>query len=174
MLQRCVLCGGLLCVQIFELLREKITGQKIIRRGSLFSSRRFSVDSSRHRRPSSISVTSSAVDDHRRVSLQDSIGQPSSSSMDEGGWRTPRSLTTLKEEAAESLPGESVHKKTSYDVAPTNFDYDDEVFVLPRIQVLDDNSRRPSILKFPPSERSPGEERRGSHHVQFTESKQPM
>lgn len=67
------------------------------------------------------------------------------------------------------MPWESADNKTSYDVARTYSDYDDEVFV-PRIHVLDE-SRRPSILKFPPSERSPGEERRGSHHVQFTESK---
>lgn len=154
-------------------MHEKITGQSIIRRGSMFSSRRFSVDpdSPRTRRISSLSVSSYAVEGtHRRISLQDassSLGNPSFSSMDDGSCRTPRPLETLQEEAGESMPRQNTDKKALYDVTRTSSDGDDDVFV-PRLLVPD--TRRPSILKFPPGERSPSDDKRGPHHVQFNES----
>ena len=80
----------------------------------------------------------------------------------------PQLLTPLTEEATESIPGESTHRKTSYDVAQASPKLDNEVFRSPRHQ---SDVRRPSILKLPLSSDSPPEERRGSHHrVQFTES----
>ena len=163
-------------VQIFELVREKYTGKRIIRRGSVFSSRRFSVDpdSSHTRRISSLTISSYAVDEtHRRMSMPEASPSPSrnpsSSSVDEGSWKmTPRPLTPLREEVAESMPGESDDKKASYDVTRASSDGDDEVFVPPHCPP---DSRRPSILKLLSSNRSP-ENKRALHHVQFNEAQQ--
>ena len=144
----CGRCGGPSCVQIYELVREKYTGRNIIRHGSTFSS---------GRAPQTEAVPSPA-------------GKASSSTLREGSSElTPQPPTALRE-AAESLPEESAHRKTSYDVAHTSSDCDDEVFV-PLCNMSE--TRRPSILKLLPSERSPGENKRGQHHVQFTESQPP-
>ena len=162
-------------VQIFELVREKYTGKRIIRHGSMFSSHWFSGDhgGDHSRRVSSQSSSSSSmVETHRRMPQTEastsSSGNPSSSSVDEGSWKmTPRPLTPLKEEAAESMPGESDDKKTSYDV--TQASSGGEEFFGPPHHLSD--SRRPSILKLLPSNRSP-ENKRALHHVQFNEAQQ--
>ena len=81
----------------------------------------------------------------------------------------PRPLTPLREEAAESMPGESADKKTSYDVAQASLNFDEDEVFMP--QYHRSEVRRPSILKNTPGSDSSPEERRGSqHHVQFTES----
>ena len=164
-------------MQIYELVRERYTGQNIIRRGSMFSSGR-DRDNDNARRVSSPSNSSySMAEVHRRGPQTEAVpspaGKASSSSLREGSSElTPQPPTALRE-AAESLPGESAHRKTSYDVAHTSSDCDDEVFV-PLCNLFNlSETRRPSILKLLPSERSPGENKRGQHHVQFTESQPP-
>ena len=170
----CGRCGEPSCVQIYELVREKYTGRNIIRHGSTFSSGR-DRDNDNARRVSSLSNSSySMAEVHRRAPQTEAVpspaGKASSSTLREGSSElTPQPPTALRE-AAESLPEESAHRKTSYDVAHTSSDCDDEVFV-PLCNMSE--TRRPSILKLLPSERSPGENKRGQHHVQFTESQPP-
>ena len=162
------------CMQIFELVREKYTGIRISRRGSMFSTQPLSVNSdSDHARPiSSLSISSNATEEaHQRMSLEDSLslsGQPSSSSLGESSMKlTPRPLTPLREEAAESMPGESAHRKTSYDVSKASPKFD-----VNKHKFDQSEGRRPSILKISPSINSSPEGKRALHHVQFTESQQ--
>lgn len=164
------------CVQIFELIREKYTGRRIVRHGSWFSSARVSNDHDNNhaRRVSSLSSSSySAVETHRHMpqTVVSTVlsRMPSSSSLGEGiTIANPRPPTPVPEEVAEGVPGESADKKTSYDVTCAS-PVCDEVFVPPCHL---SETRRPSILKLIPSTRSL-EDKRGLHHVQFTEAKHP-
>ena len=73
-----------------------------------------------------------------------------------------------QEEVAEgSMLGESADKKALLDVIRANSESDDGVLMPP----LSD-SRRPSILKFPPVK--PGLDKRIPHHVQFAESQEAI
>ena len=72
----------------------------------------------------------------------------------------------LRENAEESMPGESAYRRSSYDVVQASLTFNEDKRKFDRSEV-----RRPSILKLPPGINSSLEERRGSqHHVQFTES----
>ena len=154
-------------MQICELVHEKYTGKSIIRQTSRSSLQ--SLRGEPARPVSALSISSYPNEEnHQQRLLESSLSPlgPSSSSLVDGSVKmTSQTLTPLREEA-ESMPGESAHKKTSYDVVQASSKFDDDQHKFDRSEV-----RRPSILKLPPGINSSLEERRGSqHHVQFTES----
>ena len=157
------------CLQVFELICEKYTGRRIVRQGSIFSSGRFSGDHGNNhaRRVSSQSNSSSSGAETQRRMPQTSANTYSSSLGGSGSKMTPQPPIPLQEVVAEGRPGESAEKRTC-SVTCASPDCD-EVFVpLHHPSEI----RRPSILKLIPSTRLP-ENKRGLHHVQFTESKPP-
>ena len=161
---------NIICMQMYELVKEKYTGKSIVRRSSTSSLRWTSADfgGGQYNRFSSTSLLSSISLEEapRRRSLTGASPPPlghSSSSLGEGSGRvTSRPLTTLKEEDGESMPGETSDSVTlaSSDTA--------EVSMPPHHQT---ESRRRSILKAstsPSVNSQSNEDKRGVHHVQFT------
>ena len=159
--------GALSCVQVYELVREKVTGQRITRHGSIFRSSHFTSDHDNSRRVSAVSNSSYSTLEMNRQVPQTSAIPPSSSLGEKGSNMITQPPTLLLEEVAEGMPGESPDKKALHEVTRANSDDDDE-----RLLGHLSEPRRPSILKFPPIK--PALDKRIPHHVQFAESKEPM
>lgn len=157
---------------MYELVREKYTGKRIIRQGSTISMRWSTIgfDSRQDRRFSSISLLSNSNEEtpHRRSLTGASPPPPGHpfSFLEEGSGRViPRPLTTLREEEAEDMSRESAQRKTSDYVTRSNSEAAE--VSLPQQHLT--KSRRRSILKVSPSVScQPSEDKRGVHHVQFS------
>ena len=158
LLQHCMWCGhcgGSSCVQIYELVREKYTGRNISRSGQLNS------DNNDVRRVSAISNSSYSMLQPNQH-MPDTSANPSSLG-EESLKMTPQPPHVTIQEAAESVPEDSAGKRTLYNPTHTNSARDGERCMPPPT-----DSRRPSILKLPPT--NPTTNKRIPHHVQFAES----